>query len=92
MSTVKVEIHGEIHSVEAAMPGKSAGPCPVFACYTLAFAIQLSTETQKTSVSVVEKYQHILAISQVRFADPILPTLGDLGRLSFSEDICRAAN
>ena len=33
-------------------------PCPVFACYTLAFALQLRDKsTEKTSVKVVEKCQ-----------------------------------
>jgi hypothetical protein len=31
------------------------GPCPVFASYTLAFALQLRKKHVKTSVRVVEK-------------------------------------
>jgi hypothetical protein len=31
------------------------GPCPVFASYTLAFALQLRNKHGKTSVRVVEK-------------------------------------
>jgi hypothetical protein len=51
----------------------------------------MNTETQKTSVSIVEKCQHILAVNEVRFIDLILPTLGDLGQHLVGVDICRAA-
>jgi hypothetical protein len=35
------------------------GPCPVFASYTLAFALQLRKKQGKSSVRVVEKYPDI---------------------------------
>src|SRR5215475_2735591 len=35
------------------------GPCPVFASYTLAFALQLRKKYGKTSVRVVEKCPNI---------------------------------
>jgi hypothetical protein len=35
------------------------GPCPVFASYTLAFALQLRKKHGKTSVTVVEKFPDI---------------------------------
>jgi hypothetical protein len=34
---------------------EKCGPCPVFASYTVAFALQLGKKDGKTSVSVVEK-------------------------------------
>jgi hypothetical protein len=34
---------------------KQCGPCPVFASYTLAFALQLRKKHGKTSVRVAEK-------------------------------------
>jgi hypothetical protein len=36
------------------------GPCPIFASYTLAFALQLRKKDGKTSVRVVEKCPDIL--------------------------------
>jgi len=36
---------------------EECGPCPVFASYTLAFALQLREKHGKTSVRVVEKCQ-----------------------------------
>jgi hypothetical protein len=36
---------------------EKCGPCPVFASYTLAFALQLRKKHGKTSVRVVEKWQ-----------------------------------
>ena len=71
--------------------GRVREPCPLFACYTLAFAVQLSTVKQKKNLIVVEKCQHILAVSEVRFVDLSLPALGDVGEHSVSVDICRAA-
>jgi hypothetical protein len=41
--------------------GKYIGRCPVFASYTLAFALQLRKKHGKTSVRVVEKCPDILA-------------------------------
>jgi hypothetical protein len=44
------------------------GPCPVFASYTLAFALQLRKKHGKTSVSVVEKCPDIpVAVVQYTF-------------------------
>jgi len=36
---------------------EECGPCPVFASYTLAFALQLRKKHGKTSVSVAEECQ-----------------------------------
>jgi hypothetical protein len=36
-------------------PGK-CGPCPVFASYTLVFALQPRKKHEKTSVRVIEKF------------------------------------
>jgi hypothetical protein len=45
------------------------GPCPVFAGYTLAFALQLRKKHGKTSVRVVEKCPDIpVAVVQYTFA------------------------
>jgi hypothetical protein len=44
------------------------GPCPVFASYTLAFALQLRKKHRKTSVGVVEKCPDIpVAVVQYTF-------------------------
>jgi hypothetical protein len=44
------------------------GPCPVFANYTLAFALQLIKKHGKTSVRVVEKCPDIpVAVVQYTF-------------------------
>jgi hypothetical protein len=44
------------------------GPCPVFANYTLEFALQLRKKHGKTSVRVVEKFPDILvAVVQYTF-------------------------
>jgi hypothetical protein len=44
------------------------GPCPVFASYTLAFALQLREKRGKTSVTVVEKCPDIpVAVVQYTF-------------------------
>jgi hypothetical protein len=44
------------------------GPCPVFASYTLAFALQLRKRHGKTSVRVVEKCPDIpVAVVQYTF-------------------------
>jgi hypothetical protein len=39
---------------------KECGPCPVFAGFTLAFALQLRKKHGKTSVRVAEECQLIL--------------------------------
>jgi len=36
---------------------KQCGPCPVFASYTLTFALQLRKKHGKTSISVAEECQ-----------------------------------
>jgi len=36
---------------------EECGPCPVFASYALAFALQLRKKHRKTSVRVAEEYQ-----------------------------------
>jgi hypothetical protein len=38
---------------------EECGPCPVFASYTLAFALQLRKKHGKTSVRVVEQEEYI---------------------------------
>jgi hypothetical protein len=38
---------------------EECGPCPVFASYTLAFALQLRKKHGKTSVRVVEQQEYI---------------------------------
>jgi hypothetical protein len=44
------------HLVEAIMPeGGEDGPCPNFACYALAFTLQLGKKHGKTSVRVTER-------------------------------------
>jgi hypothetical protein len=47
---------------------RKCGPFPVFASYTLAFALQLRKKHGKTSVKVVEKCPHIpVAVVQYTF-------------------------
>ena len=36
---------------------EECGPCPIFASYTLAFALQMRKKHGKTSVGVAEEYQ-----------------------------------
>jgi hypothetical protein len=48
-----------IHNNRKKKSGK-CGPCPVFANYTLAFALQLRKKHGKTSIRVVEKCPDIL--------------------------------
>jgi hypothetical protein len=56
-----------IHSNKKKKIGKS-GPCPVFASYTLAFALQLRKKQGKTSVRVVVKCPDIpVAVVQYTF-------------------------
>jgi hypothetical protein len=46
----------------------NSGPCPVFACYTLAFALQLRKKHAKTSVRLVKKCPGIpVAVIQYTF-------------------------
>jgi hypothetical protein len=46
-------------SVEASTPGgEKGGPCPDFAAYTLAFALQLMKNQRKTSVRVIDVLRH----------------------------------
>jgi hypothetical protein len=46
----------------------NCGPCPVFASYTLVFALQLRKKNGKTSVRVVEKCSDIpVAVVQYTF-------------------------
>jgi hypothetical protein len=48
------------------------GPCPVFASYTLEFALQLQKTHGKTSVRVVEKFPDIPVATAFRnFADAL---------------------
>jgi hypothetical protein len=48
---------------------RSAGPSPIFACYTLAFALQLGKKHLETPVRVVEKCPDIsVALVQYTFA------------------------
>jgi hypothetical protein len=56
-----------IHNNRKKKFGK-CGPCPVFASYTLAFALQLRKKHGKTSVRVVEKCPDIpVAVVQYTF-------------------------
>jgi hypothetical protein len=56
-----------IHNTKKKKFGK-CGPCPVFASYTLAFALQLMKKYGKPSVRVVEKCPDILlAVVQYTF-------------------------
>ena len=74
------------------MSGKSARAVPPLCvlypgiCRTTEYS-----KTKKKNLIVVEKCQHILAVSEVRFVDLSLPALGDVGEHSVSVDICRAA-
>jgi hypothetical protein len=46
-------------SVEAAAPGgEECLPCPDFAAYTLAFALQLMKNQRKPSVRIIEVLRH----------------------------------
>jgi hypothetical protein len=45
--------HNNTHNAEKGKFGK-CGPCPVFASYTLAFALQLRKKHGKTSVMVAQ--------------------------------------
>jgi hypothetical protein len=66
-STQNTEI-GTYVTIKRKKIGK-CGPCPVFASYTLAFALQLRKKHGKTSVNVVEKSPDIpVAILQYTFA------------------------
>jgi hypothetical protein len=38
---------------------EECGPCPVFASYTLVFALQLRKKHGKTSVRVIEQQEYI---------------------------------
>jgi hypothetical protein len=56
-----------IHNIKKEKIGK-CGPCPVFASYTLAFALQLRKKHGKPSVKVVEKCPDIpVAVVQYTF-------------------------
>jgi hypothetical protein len=56
-----------IHNNEKKIIGK-CGPCPVFASYIVAFALQLKKKHGKTSVRVVEKCPDIpVAVVQYTF-------------------------
>jgi len=46
-----------IHRTTQITNWEEYGPCPVFACYTLAFALQLRKKHGKTSVRVAEECQ-----------------------------------
>jgi len=46
-----------IHRVTQLTNWEECGPCPVFASYTLAFALQLRKKHGKTSVRVAEECQ-----------------------------------
>jgi len=46
-----------IHRTTQTTNWEECGPCPVFASYTLAFALQLRKKHGKTSVRVAEEYQ-----------------------------------
>jgi hypothetical protein len=65
-STQNIE-NGTYITIKRKKIGK-CGPCPVFASYTLAFALQLRKKQGKTSVRVVEKYPDIpVAVVQYTF-------------------------
>ena len=46
-----------IHRTTQLTNWEECGPCPVFASYTLAFALQLRKKHGKTSVRVAEEFQ-----------------------------------
>ena len=46
--------------------GKSAGPCPVFASYTLAFALQLREKHGKPSVRIAEEC-HLAGENRIQY-------------------------
>ena len=46
-----------IHRTPQLTIWEECGPCPVFASYTLAFALQVRKKHGKTSVRVAEEYQ-----------------------------------
>jgi len=46
-----------IHRTTEFINSEECGPCPVFASYTLAFALQVKKEHGKTSVRVAEECQ-----------------------------------
>ena len=46
-----------IHRVTQLTNWEECGPCPVFASYTLAFALQLRKKHGKTSVRIAEECQ-----------------------------------
>jgi hypothetical protein len=57
-----------IHNNKKKKNGGKCGPCPVFASYTLAFALKLRKKHGKTSVRVVEKCPDIpVAVVQYTF-------------------------
>jgi hypothetical protein len=56
--SIIVHIYSQtIHRTTQLANWEECGPCPVFAGYTLAFALQLRKKHGKTSVKVAEEYQ-----------------------------------
>jgi hypothetical protein len=48
-----------IYKTQITTNWEECGPCPVFASFALAFALQLRKKHGKTSVRVTEEYPHI---------------------------------
>ena len=53
-STVHINTH-TIHRTTQLTNWEKGGPCPVFASYTLAFALKMRKKHEKTSVRVAEE-------------------------------------
>ena len=53
----QTKINDELTALKLSYNWEECGPCPVFASYTLAFALQLRKKRGKTSVRVAEECQ-----------------------------------
>ena len=71
-------------------------PCPVFACYTLAFTLQLGKSTEKSlgvrkvPVGHDPMCQHGRFVGSQDIVDPELSALGDPVQHSVKVDVCPA--
>jgi len=77
---------------------EECGPCPVFVCYTLAFALQLkkkhginlSQVSRRCQVGTIYFDMTAFWVWPWKVVDPDVPASGDLGQPSVSFNICLA--
>jgi hypothetical protein len=55
----QIKITVELRALKLSANWEECGPCPVFASYTLAFAIQLRKNHKKTSARVAEEFRSL---------------------------------